>query len=197
MRSAAGAIDAVILAGGRGTRMNGADKGLLELHGQALVAHVATRLRPQVAALVVNANRNAETYAQLVGAPVVADAWPDFRGPLAGICAGFAATTAPWLLAVPADMPGLPVDLTAQLYAGRGTARAVYAEIAGDAVYPLCLLHRDLAADLHASVARGELAVRRWLARQDAMGVVIHGWDAVPVNLNTPEALAAAQPPAR
>ena len=76
----------MILAGGRGTRMGGADKGLLELAGRPLVAHLLEALRPQVATVLISANRNTEVYARF-GATVVPDPWPDFRGPLAGIAA--------------------------------------------------------------------------------------------------------------
>ncbi len=187
-------IEAVILAGGRGRRMGGADKGLLPLQGRPLVAHVQAALQAQVARLVISANRNRRQYAALSGVEVCADRWEDFRGPLAGIDAGFAATMAPWLLAVPADMPGLPDDLVAQLRAGLADGtRAVYAQIDGDPVYPLCLLHRELAADLHDSVQRGEHAVGLWLRRHTARAVAIHGWAALPRNLNTPERLCEAQ----
>lgn len=184
--------DAVILAGGQGLRVGGADKGLLALAGLPLVLHVRKALQPQVASLVISANRNAEIYAGLTGLAVCADEMPDFRGPLAGIAAGFAATRADELLAVPADMPGLPADLVAQLQAARGDAPAVYAEIAGDPVYPLCLLGRALAADLRDTIGRGEYTVRHWLRRHGARGVPIRGWNG-PCNLNTPALLAEAE----
>lgn len=184
-------IAAVILAGGRSQRMNGADKGLLLLHGQPLVRRVYDRLRPQLATIVINANRNAARYAELTGAPVIADDWDDYRGPLAGIDAGFRATQSDWLLAVPTDVPALPADLVIQLQAGTRTV-AAYALIEGDALYPLCLLHRQLHDELRASIERGEYAMHRWLQRHKALAVPIHGWPQGPRNLNTPEALAEA-----
>ncbi|MFT4047631.1 MAG: molybdenum cofactor guanylyltransferase MobA [Solimonas sp.] len=186
--------DAVILAGGRAARMGGADKGLLELRGRPLVAHLLDALRPQVGALIISANRNIEAYARF-GMPVVTDLWPDFRGPLAGIAAGFAASTADWLLAAPCDTPGLPADLVAQLRRAvrARDAKAAYAFVGGDPVYPLCLLHRDLRASLHAMLEQGHFGVGRWLAAQDAVAVDIAGWCGTLDNLNTPERLAAAQ----
>src|SRR5581483_1360528 len=79
-------VTGVVLAGGRGTRMGGADKGLVELHGRPLAAHALDRLRPQVDALLISANRNHDRYAAL-GAPVIADASSTFDGPLAGMLA--------------------------------------------------------------------------------------------------------------
>ncbi len=90
-------ISGLILAGGRGTRMGGIDKGL-QLHlGVPLAQHALQRLRPQVAALMLNANRNLPTY-QAMGVPVWPDEMPDFPGPLAGMLAG--------LDALPYALPG-------------------------------------------------------------------------------------------
>src|SRR5471030_60793 len=81
------AISGLILAGGRGTRMGGTDKGL-QLHlGVPLAQHALERLKPQVAALMLNANRNVPAY-QAMGVPVWQDEMPDYPGPLAGMLAG-------------------------------------------------------------------------------------------------------------
>lgn len=188
-------IAAVVLAGGLGTRMNGADKGLLTLAGKPLILHLTQALRAQVGEVLINANRNAEVYARLTGLPVCADRRSDYAGPLAGIEAGFAVSSTPWLLAVPCDTPGLPADLVAQLWQGLQTAgaQAAYAQVQDDPVYPLCLLSRELAPALSAALDRGERAVGRWLAAQNAVAVRIANWGGLPLNLNTAERLAAAE----
>lgn len=185
---------AVVLAGGRGTRMRDADKGLLELGAAPLAAWALEALRSQVAEVFISANRNAGAYARL-GAEVLADAWPDFRGPLAGLHAALRRSERPWLLAVPCDTPGLPGDLRAQLGAAAQAAgaRAAYAVVDGDPLYPLCLLARGLYANLHAALLRGHHAVGRWLQAQGAVAVTVERWAALPLNLNTPERLAAAR----
>lgn len=131
-------ITGLVLAGGAGRRHGGADKGLLLLHGKALVAHAARRLAPQVAEVVISANRHLPTYRRF-GHRVVTDAdapadgadtgragaspstGPDtgrpFDGPLAGILAGLRASTRPWLAVVPCDAPRLPIDLVSRLSA--------------------------------------------------------------------------------
>ena len=73
----------VILAGGQATRMGGGDKGLLQVGGQSLMAHVIARLGPQVDGLALNANGDPARFADL-GLPVVADSVDGFAGPLAG-----------------------------------------------------------------------------------------------------------------
>ncbi|WP_240761795.1 NTP transferase domain-containing protein [Nitrosococcus wardiae] len=65
-------ITGVILAGGRARRMGEQDKGLITLRGKPLIEYSLTRLKPQVAKLVINANRNIERY-QTYGYPVITD----------------------------------------------------------------------------------------------------------------------------
>src|SRR5437773_11308272 len=85
-------ITGVILAGGRGSRMGGEDKGFVALNGSPMVAHVVTRLRPQVGDLVISANRNQDRYRSF-GARVVPDLIGGYQGPLAGIAAALRAAT--------------------------------------------------------------------------------------------------------
>lgn len=58
-------ITGLLLAGGRGTRMGGVDKGLQPLRGEPLALHVLRRLAPQVDALVISANRHFDAYATI------------------------------------------------------------------------------------------------------------------------------------
>lgn len=107
-------ITGLILAGGRGTRMGGVDKGLLLLDDRPMVAHVIARLAPQVNSLIINANRNQESYAAF-GHPVWSDLQPDFAGPLAGLQAGLHHCSNPYLVTAPCDSPYLPHDLVQHL----------------------------------------------------------------------------------
>ena len=119
-------ITGLVLAGGRGLRMGGTDKGLQVLAGKPLALHALERLRPQVGALLVNANRNTAAYATF-GVPVCPDTVEGFAGPLAGFLAGLVHCRTPWLLTVPCDSPRSPTDLAARLAAA---AQAQDAEIA-------------------------------------------------------------------
>jgi molybdenum cofactor guanylyltransferase len=107
-------ITGLILAGGRGSRMANLDKGLQTLNGAPLITHVIRRLSPQVGQLLINANRNLETY-QRFGLPVVSDELTGFEGPLAGLQTGLRHCATSYLLTVPCDGPFLPVDLVAKL----------------------------------------------------------------------------------
>src|SRR4029077_15450273 len=107
----------LLLAGGLSRRMGGGDKALRLLGGYSLLERVIDRMRPQVSALVLNANGDPARFAGF-GLPVVADSIPDFAGPLAGILAGldWAAEhrpDCPLVASVATDAPFLPADLSA------------------------------------------------------------------------------------
>ena len=118
----------LLLAGGLSRRMGGGDKTLRLLGGRPLLAHVIERVRPQVAALVLNANGDPARFAGF-GLPVAADSVPDFAGPLAGILAGldWAAVNrpdCPLVVSIPTDSPFLPLDLATRLERGMAEAGA-------------------------------------------------------------------------
>ena len=175
-------ITGLVLAGGRGTRMGGVDKGLQPLHGEALAAHVLRRLAPQTGPLMISANRHPETYATL-GAPyratLVADTLPDFPGPLAGMLAGLRAADTGYLLSAPCDSPWLPVDLAARLTHAlevndADIATVTTVDASGEtSLHPVfALLHTHLADNLAAFLAAGERKVRAWYARHRTVEVV-------------------------
>ncbi len=107
-------ITAIILAGGRGQRVGGVDKGLITLNGRSLAQWVLGCIRPQVAEILISANRHLEAYHHL-GFPVLCDELPDFPGPLAGILQGLKRASHALLLCVPCDTPFLPPDLVDRL----------------------------------------------------------------------------------
>jgi molybdopterin-guanine dinucleotide biosynthesis protein A len=175
-------ITGLLLAGGRGVRMGGVDKGLQPLHGEALAAHVLKRLAPQAGALLISANRHPDTYAALgapFGATIVADTLSGFPGPLAGLLAGLRASTTPYLLSAPCDSPWLPADLAARLAHALDSNQADIATVTtvdahGDAsLHPVfALLRTELADDLSAFLDAGERKVRAWYARHKTVEVV-------------------------
>ena len=164
------AVSGLVLAGGRGLRMGGVDKGLQAFRGRPLVDHAIARLAPQVAEVMVSANRNADLYAQR-GVRVLADPSADFPGPLAGMLAGLRAARTPWLAVVPCDSPLLPVDLVERLANGmaQDARGAVVERFAGRGEFRLepvcCLLATSLADDLARSLDAGDRKVESWLLR--------------------------------
>jgi molybdopterin-guanine dinucleotide biosynthesis protein A len=190
----------LVLAGGQSRRMGGGDKALRELAGVPLLAHVIARLRPQVEALVLNANGDPARFAGF-GLPVAADSVPGFAGPLAGVLAGldWAARhcpDCPHVLSVATDAPFLPEDLAARLAAVVGGAGADLACAAsGGRAHPVFgLWPVRLREDLRrAVVEEGVRKVDQWTARHRLITVDFADRPVDPFfNANRPEDLDTA-----
>lgn len=188
-------VAGLILAGGLGRRMGGADKGLVALDGRAMVAHVLARFAPQVSELLINANRNAEAYAGF-GVPVVPDRVDGFVGPLAGLDAGLHGMSADceWVVTCPCDSPFLPLDLVGRLLAAAVAAGADVAMARSEGqVQPVFLLaHRRTADSLWAYLAGGDRKIDRWVRGERHVIVDFDDCPEAFANFNTAEELAEA-----
>jgi molybdopterin-guanine dinucleotide biosynthesis protein A len=107
-------ITGVILAGGRGSRMGGADKGLQNFRGMPMAMFTLLRLAPQVGEIMINANRNLAAY-ESFGVPVWQDSLSDYAGPLAGMLCALEHCETDYLVTTPCDTPLFPTDLVARL----------------------------------------------------------------------------------
>lgn len=183
-------ITGLILAGGRGSRMGGTDKGLQPFQGMPMVQHTLQRLTPQTGRLLINANRNPDRYAAF-GVPVVADAIPDFAGPLAGMLAGLDQCQTAWVVTAPCDSPFLPADLVARLtqaIEAQGADLAVPVTVDADGRQRLqpvfCLMPATAAASLRAYVDAGNRKIESWVTSQRLAQVVFEDAQAF-ANINT------------
>ena len=169
-------ITGLVLAGGRGSRMGGVDKGLQNHNGLPLAMGALLRLQPQVGHLLVNANRNLGAY-EAFGAPV----WPDpiegFAGPLAGFLAGLEQCETPYMVTVPCDTPDFPTDLVARLAHaidadGADLAYATTLEDGREQAHPVFCLMRSAQLDsLVAFLHRGGRKIDAWFAQHKAVAV--------------------------
>jgi molybdopterin-guanine dinucleotide biosynthesis protein A len=209
-------VTGLVLAGGKGTRMGGVDKGLQALKGRPLIAWVLEALAPQVQSIFINANRNQEAYVRF-GVPILTDSPRSpsesdvvYDGPLAGMLAGLRACPTPWLVTTPCDVPVIPADyvhrlLLAAQMENRTVAMARATEL--DPLHPsksaalrrqpvFCLIHRDLADDLAAYLARGERKIDRWTDTHQAAMVDFELYNAPALafaNINTLQELGALE----
>lgn len=187
-------IAGVILAGGLSRRMGGRDKALLPLADRPMIAHVAARLAPQLAALAINANGDPARFGFL-GLPVLPDTVGDTPGPLAGILAGMrwaAEQGFARLATAPSDTPFLPTDLVTRL----AEARAPIALASRDgALHPLAALWSTHLADaLEQALAAGTRKVTDWAFAHGAVEVSFdQGCADIFANINTPNDLAEAE----
>lgn len=191
-------ITGLVLAGGRGSRMGGVDKGLQNHLGMPLSLHSLLRLQGQVGSAMLNANRNLGAY-ESMGVPVWPDSQADFAGPLAGMLVGLEHCETPWLVTVPCDTPNFPTDLVERL---ASAAQAEDAEIAMAAtrepdeqgqtvvqVQPVfCLLKSSLLESLQAFLDSGQRKIDRWTA-QHRCATVVFDDSAAFFNANTVEEL--------
>lgn len=170
-------ITALLLAGGRGSRMGGVDKGLQLFQGQPLAKQALQRLRQQTLApakLLINANRHLSEY-EAFGAAVWPDALADFAGPLAGFLAGLEHCETSLLLTVPCDVPYFPLTLSERL------ARALHAQQADIAMVAaledgqlrtqpvFCLLRTNLATSLSRFLENGGRKIDTWTAQHQTV----------------------------
>ncbi|MCF7528694.1 molybdenum cofactor guanylyltransferase MobA [Neisseria lisongii] len=187
-------IYALILAGGMGSRMDNADKGLVHWHNRPLIDHVIERIRPQVDRIAVSANRNIEEYAART--PHV---FPDARqwqhcGPLAALCTAandLLLAQADWLLIVPCDMPLLPENLVSRCLAmAKRTplSNAFYVETPVRQQYSVMFIRPQILQSAVPYLYSGMRTIRGWLQQQRAR-VVPFDDEAAFANYNTPEDL--------
>lgn len=187
-------ITGTILAGGRGTRMGGEDKGLLRIGERTMVEHVIRALRPQVSDLFINANRNLEQY-RAFGLTVVTDFIDGYCGPLAGVASAMKVARTPWLLVVPCDSPFICASLARRLHTA---AIAENAEIAvarstPDQLEPVfALIQRALLPSLLDYLQAGDRKVDRWYAQHLMTTVEFSDFPAMFLNVNTPDQVRAA-----
>lgn len=194
MQQSQPSITTVILAGGAARRMGGEDKGLIELNGKALVAHVIERLLPQSSSLLLNCNRSQEKYAQF-GYPLITDTLSGGLGPLAGVVSALEQSSSDYLLSVPCDAPLLPLDLVARMLRTMEQEGADACTVSdGERLHPVVLLvKRHLLPGLRSYLADGGRKVHDWFYSVPHCSTDFSDQPEAFININTPEQLAALQ----
>lgn len=183
-----GDITLGLLAGGRGSRLGGADKAWLRRDDTPQVLRWARRWPGEHGPVLVSANRDLERYAE-AGLTAVPDRIPD-QGPLSGLDALAAACATPWLFTLPVDLVGANDCLLRTLLSQRGENGAFAHD--DDGPQPLVALWRRDALRLACAdaFAANERAAHRLAQRLDSPSVPFSGFRFG--NLNTPEDLRAA-----
>jgi molybdenum cofactor guanylyltransferase len=177
----------LLLAGGRGQRMGGADKGLLDWQGRPLIAWLHELVRPLTDDLLISCNRNAERYAPFADR-LVSDDEADFQGPLAGIRAGLRAARQANVLILPCDAPQLDRPLLEALLNLAGERAVVVRQ--GEFLEPLfSVIPRALDAGLEQAWQAGERSPQRWLRSLNPLTVECPLGDPRLANFNTPDLL--------
>ena len=194
-------ITGVILAGGLAKRMGGGDKCLLPMGGKTLLQRCIDRASPQVEDLILNANGNSLRFAR-TRLPVVADLFPAYPGPLAGIHAGLMRMheidpDREWLASFASDTPFFPLDMVEQLYAAaiEHDAEIVVTQSRGRQ-HPVCALwHASVRTRIESLLKRGQTPrLQEWISTQKVTYVDFPAETYDPfLNINTPQDLYAAE----
>jgi molybdenum cofactor guanylyltransferase len=158
-------ITAVILAGGKGRRLGGQDKGLVKYKNKMLIEHVLDRIEPQVNSILINANRNQQAYSQY-GHPVINDELSDFQGPLAGFATAMKTTKTDYIVTLPCDGPMLPTDLVSRMIKQLGNnSHSIAVSHDGERLQPVyALMPVSLIDSLEAFLSNGDRKIDLWYA---------------------------------
>jgi molybdopterin-guanine dinucleotide biosynthesis protein A len=183
-------VTGLILAGGKGSRMGGVDKGLQVFRGRRLVDHVYERFAPQVGGIIINANQNHEEY-KTFGVRVVSDAIGGYAGPLAGLHAGLSVSKRPLLASVPCDSPFLPADLIERLHQRIDETGAELAVAkTGEQPHPVfSMMRRGVLDHLTEFLKAGGRKIDAWYASLNVVEVAFDDEPEAFSNINTREDL--------
>jgi len=182
-------LTGAILAGGKGRRMGGSDKGLVECGGRPLIAYVIEAMEPVCTRLYLNANRSLAEYRHF-GHPVISDSLAGFHGPLAGILSVMEVATTDLLVVAPCDCPRLQSETLARLV--QALDKDIDIAVAHDGVrlHPVVMaLRTRLAGDLGEWLKAGRHKIDRWVERHPWLAVDMSDVSGQFVNINTPEEL--------
>lgn len=179
-------LTVVILAGGKGSRLGGQDKGLLEWQGRPFIEHVLRNIEPVTQKIIINANQNIEVYRQY-GYPVVSDEMPDFAGPLAGMMAALGSAETSYILTLPCDAPLTSAAIIERFCdAHEEKQQMLYVAGTADGLQPVyAMIHKSLADNLQRYLAAGNRKVRHWMKTNDAIVVEFAQQTSAFININT------------
>lgn len=183
-------LSAIILAGGEGRRMQGADKGLIDYHGMPLIAHVSHRLPAQVDQRIISCNRNTDRYSRFGDTIGDERTLGNFAGPLAGLATALSICRHDWVLVTPCDLPHYPTEFAAKAWQALQQHRQQHPHAAPIAVahdgkqrQHLCLLlHRQERPAILQALAQNP-AVKRYLDERQALAILLDECDAF-ININ-------------
>jgi len=181
-------ITAVILAGGKGRRMGGQDKGLIELDGRLMIEILIERLQDQQLDILISANRNQATY-QSYGYPVIGDELEDYQGPLAGFASAMASVKTRYILTLPCDSPMLADSFSDRFIETQDLEESpICVAHDGERLQPVyALIDTRLLDDLKLFLDDGERKIDRWYAQHNYARVDFSDDTTMFQNINTPE----------
>jgi len=162
-------LTVVILAGGRGRRLGGQDKGLLEWQGKPFIEHILNNIEPVTQNIMINANRNTGLYQQY-GYPVIGDEVQDYAGPLAGMQSALRAANTPYILTLPCDAPFTSADIIRRFCeVHEERQQLLYVAGTDDGLQPVyAMISTSLDESMTRYLVAGKRKTQDWLMMNDA-----------------------------
>jgi len=181
-------VTVIILAGGKGRRMGGQDKGLIAFKNDSLIKHIIDAISQQADNILINANRNIEKYAKY-GYPVVEDSLSDFQGPLAGFMAAMSVAKTEYILTLPCDGPIIVENYLEKMIRGLNNAgREIAVASDGQRMQPVyALIPVNLQSSLHKFLSEGERKIDKWYQQHETSLVEFNPESGLFTNMNTLE----------
>ena len=180
-------ITAVILAGGKGRRLGGQDKGLVTYQHKPLIQHVLDKITPQLDTVVINANRNQDVYAKF-GVDVISDKHSDFQGPLAGFAIAMQSVKTSHIITMPCDGPHLSDDYVSRLINTSSDKECIVVAHDGERLQPVhALIPVNLIHSLIDFLASGERKIDRWYTQHTQLIADFSDKPDIFFNINTEE----------
>ena len=165
-------VTACILTGGKGTRLDGVDKGLVQISDRKLIEYCIETIHPQVSTTIISANRNLQTYRNL-GLHAFEDSFGNYEGPLAGFLSGLENTKTPYLVMLPTDVPFFPKDLVKRLLIPilDGSCTATVAKVSGRIQPTFCCIPKESRHSLIDYLHSGQRKIIDWLKQLGLMEI--------------------------
>ena len=186
-------VAGLVLAGGLARRMGGVDKGLIEIYGRTMCEVTVDLLRPQVAEVLISANRNYNSYESL-GCETVKDEMEGFLGPLAGLASAMKKTSLPWVITVPCDCPFLSFRYVETMAKAATDGVEIVVAHDGDRSQPTFMaVQSKLRSDLTSFLESGGRKIDLWFIRHSYVMADCSELSDNFVNVNTPEERDAAE----
>lgn len=188
-------ITGIILAGGRAKRMDGQDKGLIQLMGRPMISHIIEQLSPQLDNIIINANRNIDEYSKFSYQVISDQNSSNFHGPLAGMLSGMRACDTEYILSVPCDTPFLPADLCSRLLNKLLENNADICVVHdGKRLQPVfALINTKLQESLQDYLDSGDRKIDLWYQQHQMITADFSDYKNISMNINTPDDLKSLE----
>lgn len=179
-------LTCLIIAGGRGSRMSGEDKGLMDWRGYPIIQHLLDCFSGSFSNIIINANRHHNVY-QSYGYPIVTDQISGYAGPLAGIHAGLSVVVTPYVFVTPCDLPFMQTEVAAQLYCKLRDSQAELAVVElGGRIEPLTMVLKTTLIDSLADYLQSnQRRASQWVQQQNHIKVPMGDMENCFTNINT------------